>query len=153
MPIFLAQHGQALPKDQDPDGGLSPEGEAVVGDIARRAFEEGVKVNRIEHSNKTRARGTAVIFARALSPPGGMAERYDIGPKDDVSALARSLDPASRVMIVGHLPFLEKLAALMVAGTAESAVVKFQNGGIVCLDRDDGAERWHVKWTLTPGLD
>ena len=36
-----------------------------------------------------------------------------LNPEDDVCALAERLDPARNEMLVGHLPFMEKLAALL----------------------------------------
>jgi phosphohistidine phosphatase len=42
-------------------------------------------------------------------------------------------------MIVGHLPFLGKLVALLVTGSEENEIVEYQVGSIVCIERrDDG---------------
>jgi phosphohistidine phosphatase len=53
-------------------------------------------------------------------------------------------------MLVGHLPFLDRLAGLLVTGDADRSVVRFQKGGIVCLVRQD--EKWVVGWMATPDL-
>ena len=53
-------------------------------------------------------------------------------------------------MLVGHLPFLDRLAGLLITGDAERFVVRFQKGGIVCLVRED--ETWAVGWVVTPDL-
>jgi phosphohistidine phosphatase len=55
-------------------------------------------------------------------------------------------------MLVGHLPFMERLAALLVAGSQEKPVIRFQNAGIVCLDRDASRVNWVVRWALVPKL-
>jgi phosphohistidine phosphatase SixA len=52
-------------------------------------------------------------------------------------------------MIVGHLPFLGKLVALLVTGSEENEIVEYQVGSIVCIERrDDG--KWKVAWMITP---
>ena len=63
----------------------------------------------------------------------------------------RSNKPADNVMIVGHLPFLGKLVALLVTGSEENEIVEFQFGSVVCIEcRDDG--KWKVAWMITPAL-
>jgi phosphohistidine phosphatase len=55
-----------------------------------------------------------------------------------------------RVMLVGHLPFLARLAGLLLSGDADNPIVRFRTGGIVCLTRDE--DRWQVAWILTPDM-
>ena len=50
MPLFLVQHGKSLPKDVDPEQGLSEEGKKQVERIAALAREYGVVVSAISHS-------------------------------------------------------------------------------------------------------
>lgn len=150
MAIYLVQHGKALSREQDPERGLAPEGRAQTGRIAEVAAGYGVKVARIEHSGKARAEQTAAILAAALSPPGGSSPRSGLAPNDDVVAVARTLDPGSGLMLVGHLPFMERLTGHLVAGDAGRRVFRFQGGGIVCLDRDD--DGWHIRWALMPEI-
>ncbi|MGH2376556.1 MAG: hypothetical protein ACRDIC_24240 [bacterium] len=54
-------------------------------------------------------------------------------------------------MLVGHLPHLGRLASLLLVGTAERAVIRFQMGGVVCLARDDSGA-WALEWMLVPEL-
>jgi hypothetical protein len=42
---------------------------------------------------------------------------------------------AGDLMIVGHLPFLGKLAALLVADNEETEIVAFRFGCVVCVER------------------
>jgi phosphohistidine phosphatase len=150
MALYLVQHGKALPKEQDPERPLSDEGRAQVSVVAAAA-RRGVKVLRIEHSGKDRARETAEIMAQALGPPEGVAERKGIAPNDDVAPLASRLASADRLMLVGHLPFMERLASYLIMGVTEPMVVKFQMGGIVCLDQSDDG-KWFIKWALPPEM-
>lgn len=46
---------------------------------------------------------------------------------------------------------MERLAAHLVADDVEKApVVQFQNGGIVCLEKDAALDHWYVKWMRMP---
>jgi phosphohistidine phosphatase len=50
------------------------------------------------------------------------------------------------------LPFMEKLTSYLVVGSDEYPIFKFQNGGIVCLDKEPDSKRWIIKWTLMPNI-
>jgi len=152
MTLYLVQHGQSLPKDVDPDQGLSEEGIAETERIAGVAKGYQVNVGQIMHSVKTRARKTADIFASALKPTGGVKEVEGLKPMDDVAAFAASLNPDTHTMLVGHLPFMERMASYLVTGSLDKPVFKFQNSGIVCLDKDPASESWVIVWTLMPHI-
>lgn len=152
MALFLIQHGKSLPKDQDPQKGLSPEGIAETERIAEVAKGYAVAVSKIIHSGKTRARQTAEIFEAALKPLKGIHERRGLNPLDDVTVFADTIDSSEDDMLVGHLPFMERLTAYLITGSIEKPVFKFQNSGIVCLDKDPTTESWVIKWTLMPHI-
>jgi len=99
-----------------------------------------------------RARQTAEIFDKALSPPGGGVESAGLNPLDDVTAIAASIDKSKDVMLVGHLPFMEHLTSYLITGSIERPVFRFQNGGIVCLDENPDSQSWVIKWTLLPHI-
>jgi phosphohistidine phosphatase len=54
-------------------------------------------------------------------------------------------------MIVGHLPFLEKLASFLVCGDEGAKAVLFRYSAILCLERI-GPGRWAVDWLLKPEM-
>lgn len=153
MAIFLVQHGICLPKEKDPNKGLSDEGIAETKRIAEVAKEYKVRVSGITHSGKTRALQTADIFSSALEPENGLEERNGLNPLDDVTAFADTIDSAENRMFVGHLPFMERITAFLITGSMEKPVFKFQNSGIVCLDQDPVTQSWVIKWTLMPNID
>ncbi len=152
MALYLVQHGKSLPKELDPERGLSPEGISEVRRIAEVAAGYGVRPASVRHSGKTRARQTAEIFAEALLPGGAVEPMAGIDPLDDVAAVAKQLKTEDNLMMVGHLPFMERLAGFLITGVAERVVFKFQNGGIVCLDRQPESAWWFIKWTLMPHI-
>ncbi len=153
MAIFLVQHGKSLPKEKDPNKGLSDEGIAETKRIAEVAKGYNVQVSGITHSGKTRALQTAEIFTSALEPENDLEERKGLNPLDDVTAFANSIDSTENRMFVGHLPFMERITAFLITGSMETPVFKFQNSGIVCLDKDPDTRSWVIKWTLMPNID
>ncbi len=152
MAIYLVQHGISLPKTEDPDPGLSPEGAADAQRIASVANSYHVNVHRIFHSGKKRARQTAEIFEQALTPAGGMEAISGLKPMDDPLLLARQLDPASDTLYVGHLPFLSSLVSYLITGSVDTPVFQLQNAGLLCLDRLPDNGPWVICWGLMPKL-
>jgi phosphohistidine phosphatase len=150
MAIFLVQHGLSLPKDQDPGKGLSENGKADTVKIAEVAKTYQIPVSKIIHSGKKRAEQTAVIFNETLGVEKPVERIDGINPLDDVTTFAKRIDPQSNEMVVGHLPFMERLVGYLTAGSTDVRVYKFQNSGIVCLENDDGD--WFIKWTLNPNI-
>jgi phosphohistidine phosphatase len=152
MALYLVQHGLAHPESVDPERGLTNEGIAEVERIASVAAGYKVHVSAIRHSGKKRARQTAEIMSRYLLPYGPVEETHGLNPNDDVRAFARLIDPGLNEMIVGHLPFLEKLVSYLITGNSDTRIFRFQNGGIVCMDMFDAAKTWTIKWTLMPNI-
>jgi len=149
MALYLVQHGKNLSKEIDPEQRLSEEGARDAGIIAETAAAYKVLVGGIEHSGKTRAAQTADIFADKLgvthvSPADGLK------PLDDVTEKAAVINPGANLMLVGHLPFMERMASYLTTGTIDYTVFKFQNGGIVCLEKLDDSDLWAIQWALMP---
>ncbi len=152
MALFLVQHGKSLSKDIDPEQDLSKEGILEVEQIANTAKRNGIRVSRIEHSGKKRAQRTAEIFASALNPKDGIQERSGLKPMDDVTAIADQISSKDNFMLVGHLPFMERLTSYLITGSTDKPVFKFQNGGILCMDQDVDTHTWVIKWALIPHI-
>jgi len=152
MYLYLVQHGEAKKEDEDPARGLTAKGIEDVRKTASFAAKARVKVNRILHSGKTRAEQTANIFGEALKPKEGVIVSGDLAPMDDPAVWAKRIAETSEdTMLVGHLPFMAKLAGLLLCRIVEMTFVDFKMGGIVCLKRlDDG--RWMLEWMAVPEL-
>lgn len=153
MALYLVQHGKAHSAQEDPERGISEAGRAEVERIAGVAKGYGVRVRRIVHSGKKRAAQTAQILAEFLNPPDGVEVSSGLNPQDGVTALALALRAEDDWMIVGHMPFVARLASYLVTGQEDPPVFRFQNGGIVCLDMVDGMPGWIIKWALMPNVD
>jgi phosphohistidine phosphatase len=153
MALFLIQHGKSLPKDKDPDQGLSREGMVETQTMAALALEYNVQVMRIIHSGKKRALQTAEIYMKSLEPGDGISKGAGLAPLDDVSKFASTVSNEDNIMVIGHLPFMERLVSYLVMGSSNKPVIKFQNSGIVCLDIEDDTEAWFIRWALFPRFD
>jgi phosphohistidine phosphatase len=53
------------------------------------------------------------------------------------------------LLLVGHLPHLARLAALLLTGDPEKSVINFRMGGAVRLRRMEGGQ-WLVDWMIIP---
>ena len=149
MAIFLVQHGKCLSKDEDPEKGLSKTGEEQTRLIAGVADNYKVPAAKIIHSGKKRARQTAAILKETLGVIPDIEQADGISPMDDVILFSQQIRPEDNLMVVGHLPFMERPVGYLTAGDKNKRVYKFQNSGIVCLDSEKEGD-WYIKWTLNP---
>jgi phosphohistidine phosphatase len=149
MNLYLVRHAEARLGGSDAQRGLSEKGFADIEKTARFAAGAGVKVGRILHSGKTRAKETAEVMGRYLKPEHGVGETDMLAPADDPWVWAgRVLSMEEDLMLVGHMPYMECLVSLLVAGETEAKVVDFRMGSIVFLRREEG--RWSIGWMATP---
>ena len=152
MPLYLVRHGEAYSETFDPNRSLTEAGKATVDGMAQMAAAFNIPVSEIFHSGKTRARQTAEIFSNHLKPSAGIKEIRGISPNDDVTTIEPELDSTLNTMLVGHLPFMERLVSYLVIGSPDRSIIRFQTGGIVCLDQIVKHEPWHIKWALMPRM-
>ncbi|MCP4721915.1 MAG: hypothetical protein GY860_20840 [Desulfobacteraceae bacterium] len=82
-----------------------------------------------------------------------MLVRLLFSPRLDVRTFAATLEPSADWMVVGHMPFMERLVSYLTTGDETMQVYQFQNSGIVCLDAlNNEAGDWFIKWTLNPNI-
>ncbi len=152
MRLYLIQHGKATSAEQDPQRPLTEEGRQEVQRVAYLLKPLGLTVDRIWHSGKTRAHQTAQMYAGAFVVAEGLAAREGLSPNDPVASLRDELAVATQdTAIVGHLPFLSRLATLLLTGYESGDVIAFKNAGVVCLGRT-ADNRWQIEWVATPAL-
>jgi len=155
MDVFLMQHGVAATAEEDPSRPLTAAGRADVERVAARAGDAGVRIGRCVHSGKLRAEQTARILAGAVGAE--VESRPGLNPSDPVQPVAAWLlhqadGTGGAIAVVGHLPFLERLASVLVAGDADAHVIRFVNAGLVRLVPSPERPGLAVGWVLTPDL-
>ena len=149
MRLYLIQHGIPLPESEDPQKGLSNKGVVQTQKTAEFLRRQDTKIDLIWHSKKLRAVQTAQIFSQHITA-AEIVERDDMNPQDSVDKFARELETADKdAMIVGHLPFLQKLTAKLLVKSANIKLISFKNSGVLCLEHK---ENWKVLWMVTPDL-
>lgn len=152
MKLYLVQHGEAKPEEADPQRGLTDKGRRDVGKVAAFIKPLSLSVKTVWQSGKTRATQTAEILAPALAGSPQVTQHAGIAPMDPVGPIAAEIaEIADDLMVVGHLPFMGKLTSLLAAGSEDADVVAFQQGGLVCLERDDKGA-WRIRWMVAPDL-
>lgn len=146
----MIQHGKAFDEKIDPERSLTPEGISETTAIALHLAKINVSVDVIVHSGKKRALQTAEILAKHLGVKSVKAIE-GLNPNDDPSLIAGRLSElGDRVMIVGHLPHLSKLASLLITGNPNTQLIKFRYSGVVKLSLTNG--QWVIEWYITPEL-
>jgi len=150
MRLYLVQHGEARSEAEDPERSLTLRGEEETRKVSDAAKRLDIRPSRIYHSGKKRADQTAGIIARALdlsAQPG-----QGLNPNDAVRPWVERISSETEdLMIVGHLPFLEKLASFLVCGDEGAKAVLFRYSAILCLDKKEPG-RWAVDWVLRPEM-
>ena len=151
MHCYLVRHGDAQSAQVDPQRPLSARGRAEVAELAQLALSRDVQVAEIRHSGILRAQETAAILAGYLNPPDGVHPSAGLLPEDDPEIAKAEIDAAGQpIMLVGHLPYVGRLAALLVMGNAAQSIGEFSPATMVCCTKI-GA-RWRIEWQIAPSL-
>jgi phosphohistidine phosphatase len=154
MEIYLMQHGPALPKDQDPEEGLSPEGKGRIQASGQALKKMGVSFGAIFSSPKKRSKETAAIVAHEVGfPQEKIVETKKVKamapPEETVEALSE-LAGAERVLIAGHLPSVAEVASFLLTEGSKAAV-QFEMGGCCRIDVEKlPTHEGRLRWYLTP---
>lgn len=148
MHVILVQHGEATSKEIDPDRPLTDRGRADIDALASRLSPRRLLPRQIWHSGKTRARQSAELLSSGVAP----RPRDGLAPNDDPQPWATALAACDQdAMLVGHQPFLGKLAALLLTGDADRVSIGFVPGSACALERTE-EDGWQVSWMLRPEL-
>ena len=146
MRVYLIRHGEAQSAPVGGERHLTFQGCMGIERVGVALRERGVRVATVWHSGKARARGTAEIVAKSIGAPEP-AVRNGLAPEDPVAPVRDALDARDDdVMLVGHLPFVADLCALLLGGAADTPP-GFGTGDVVCLERAaDG--QWTIDWSV-----
>ena len=154
MDLYLMQHGQATTETENPERPLTDAGRAAVQRVAKRARAADVRISGCVHSGKLRAEQTAQLLEGDRRGADREA-RPGLAPNDPVVPVAQWLRAETEhqsLALVGHMPFLGRLASLLVVGDEQAQVVGFQTGGLVKLEPKVDRDGFSVAWALPPDL-
>jgi len=151
MNLYLARHGDAVSDVIDPARPLSEQGVAVVERVAGFLAQAGIRPQRILHSGKLRAEQTATILAGHLKPEALPEPFAGLKPNDDPTDFEpRVVFAGHDGLVVGHLPFLDRLVTWLVLHDADCALTHWAAGGVACLT--DASGEWRLAWLVSPEI-
>lgn len=148
--LYLVRHGKAEAGDLDDTRQLTAQGRKTVQRVAKTLLQANVRVELVYHSGLVRARETAEILATAVG--GTLQQTPGLRPEDRVQPAADWIAgcDARRLMLVGHLPFMDQLASYLLTGDDGAEFCHFRTGSVACLSLTGG--RWTLEWLLAPDL-
>ncbi|KPK76764.1 MAG: hypothetical protein AMJ79_05545 [Phycisphaerae bacterium SM23_30] len=152
MYLYLVRHGIAKSKQEDPEQHLTKTGLQEVRKVAEFIKSADLHVGSIWHSGKARAAQTAKVFSSVMEIEKGLIQRDGLAPNDPIKPVQKEIDRFPKnLMIVGHLPFLSKLASKLLTDDESTEVISFPNSGVVCLECVS-AGAWKLAWMINPQL-
>jgi len=153
MKLYLVQHGEAKHEAEDPERSLTPTGEDETRKLSLAGKRLNIRPSKIYHSGKLRALQTAKILGEGLDIPLSLVIGVEgLNPNDEVKPWAKRISEETEdLMLVGHLPFLEKLASHLLCGDENARVVLFRYSALICLDRRED-KRWAVRFVILPEM-
>ena len=150
------RHGEAGSAEDDARRPLTPAGRAAIERVAWRVAMASVRPDAIYHSGILRAQQTAEILARHLGVPENVRRRDGLQPEDPVPPVAEWLLRLTQedhgLALVGHLPFLDRLASVLLVGESHAQVLNFQPGTLVNLTPRPGGGGFSVSWMLSAAV-
>jgi len=143
MELYLIRHGEAAAENVDAARPLTEQGKIDVVRTAAQMKDTGVAIDEIWYSSKLRAKQTAEIVAQTLGLKN-IAEKQGLKPNDPVKPIAELIEESEKnIAIAGHLPFLPKLADLLVGGSERDDIVNMKTASVVILESTDFG--WAIK--------
>lgn len=143
--IILTRHGESTSTLENPQRPLAMTGRQHAEQMASWLDGCGYEVEEILHSSKLRARQTAKIFGSRLGLHAAKVRQAPgLKPHDDPAPAAEAIELDRRsIMIVSHLPFLNRLASLMLVGDPDTIQFQFSDAGVLILARVSGG--WRIE--------
>jgi phosphohistidine phosphatase len=149
MRLYLVQHAAAVSKDTHPLRPLSEEGLRDAKNMATFLHGAEIVVDQVVHSGKLRAEETANVLSKTVCPSQTPEALDGIHPNDSTDHLYNTaLTAGGDLMVVGHMPFMGRMAARCLSGSESGVSVDFEPGSVLCLERQSNTddERWALQW-------
>lgn len=144
MRLYIVQHGDAVPKEIDPDRPLSDRGRADIQQLTEWLSSHNVQIVQILHSGKTRAKETAEICRPLLKVSSQIHECEGLAPNDSPEAFLLQLrDSKKDTLVASHMPFVARTVSQALTGAPDRQLVEFVPGSVAGIESGDGAS-WRL---------
>jgi len=160
MNIFLLRHGIAVERgtpgfDADSERPLTPKGKRQLRKSAAAMKKMKLRFDLILSSPYERARRTAEIVADELKLKKRLkfsdSLKFEGDPERLIDEIARLKPKPENLLLVGHEPYLSRLASLLVSGNGDMAM-DLKKGGLCKLEAENvhAGRCAQLVWLLTP---
>lgn len=144
MLLLLVRHARAAERDADrwPDDSLRPLtnlGREFHAEISRALGRLGCPPEGVLASPWVRAWQTAELMIEEMELDLEPVRSDALADDVDLEAIRRDIEALGRVSVValvGHSPWIEELASLLLTGTADGITIDFPKSGVMALDVD-----------------
>lgn len=164
LELYLLRHGEAgkrIPiSARDMERALTAAGKKEVEEVGDAMSELGLKFDVVAASPLRRAKDTALVVNRAMRRKEPVEEWQELSPEGSRDAFYRRLQkikPGSKVLCVGHEPYITTAIGEIVDRHAQKSgdlKIVLKKGGLARVSisgftpRIDG----ELRWLLTPKL-
>ena len=148
MNLYILQHGEAVPKEIDPERPLSEHGNRDIRILALHMQNMDAQLGNVFHSGKLRAEQSARIIAETLSPEILPVKTEGLNPNDDAAVIIGDIEQMNEnILIASHMPFVSRLCSTLLTGTTEAEFASVP-GTLFCLEKAD--DKWRLAYMLRP---
>ncbi len=151
MKIYLIRHGDAKSEAEDINRPLNEKGVRDIHKIGKFLNNANIKVTKIYHSTKLRAKQTAEILSQYIKIDEGLKEIKGLEPNADLNILYNTfLEEGEDFVITGHLPYLSILTSKFLCNNENKKIVDFKSGSLLCVEKKD--EKFLIDFFITPEI-
>jgi phosphohistidine phosphatase len=155
MDLYVARHAEAVDESRGGERPLTEAGRDEARRVGAALAAAGVELAGAWHSGKLRARETADLLVGAIGGEVHLEERADLAPLADPSQVLEAIrehESDGPLLLVGHLPHVERLVSLLLTGDEKAEVVEVPTGSVLRLVSADDGRHWRLTWFVTPSL-
>ena len=142
MLLLLIRHANADVRDperwpDDRDRPLTDKGRKIQRDVSRFLLKRDFVPTLVLASPWARAAETAEILVRELQLPNPPVPCDALADNPDLARLAEDIGdpgPDAIVALVGHSPWIEELASLLLTGKAAGMRIDYPKSGVMGID-------------------
>jgi len=146
--LYILQHGEAVPKEIDPERPLSERGNRDIRILALHMQNMDVQLGNVFHSGKLRAEQSARLIAESLSPEIQPVKTEGLNPNDDPTVITGDIEQMNEnILIASHMPFVSRLCSTLLTGTTEAEFAS-EPGTLFCLEKAE--DKWRLAYMLRP---